>query len=392
MERYKQPYTIFKRGRIWYYRLSGDSKRIPHSTGKTVKAEAAKYAEEMARKGIQSPVATEKLREYLPKALEKYIQMRVADGDPLNESHCQDYRRYIRYILSYYIADLQLGEVTVANVQDLKLLLLEQMKDKRNTANRVLTLLKMLLRIAYERQDIQSDPSGGSRGVSRIRVKSRTRGIYTLSQLERLFPPDPWEAYNFDPWTGVVDYTAFSMAASTGLRRKEVLGLRWSSVFIEEEIPYVVVTEELAKSKKQRATPFFDRVVFGDDRAVRAMKRLRDTSFKQSAKVLNMEGLPVEGHVFGYADGSPRRTTWWKDHLENALKKANIDRGGDKNTMPLDAHSFRHTLASILKSRGMPDSLIRTFCGWSGAKVQSDYTHFDPDLIQHYTQWISKQA
>ena len=40
----------------------------------------------------------------------------------------------------------------------------------------------------------------------------------------------------------------------------------------------------------------------------------------------------------------------------------------------------------------LPDELIRTFCGWSGVKVQSQYTHFDSDLIRHYTQWMSKQA
>ena len=115
-------------------------------------------------------------------------------------------------------------------------------------------------------------------------------------------------------------------------------------------------------------------------------------SSRKSAKITDMEGIPIESYVFGYVDGSPRRTTWWKDHLENALDQAKIDRGGDENTMPLDAHSFRHTLASNLKSRGMPDGLIRMFFRWSGAKVQSNYTHFDPDLIRHYTQWLSKQA
>gem|GEM_PF-5689572 len=49
MERFKQPYTLFKRGKVWYYRLSNDLKRIPHSTGKTLKVEAAKYADEVSK-------------------------------------------------------------------------------------------------------------------------------------------------------------------------------------------------------------------------------------------------------------------------------------------------------------------------------------------------------
>ena len=95
-----------KRGNIWYFRLANGPKRIPHSTGKTLKVEVAKYADEVSKQGFQSPVSMKRLREYLPEALEKHIQMSAADGDPLDESHCQDYRRYIRYILSDKIADL----------------------------------------------------------------------------------------------------------------------------------------------------------------------------------------------------------------------------------------------------------------------------------------------
>jgi hypothetical protein len=118
----------------------------------------------------------------------------------------------------------------------------------------------------------------------------------------------------------------------------------------------IVVPEELAKSKKRRAMPFFDMVVFGDNRAVRAMKYLQNVSSRKTLKVMTMEGKPVEGYVFGYADGSPRKTTWCKDHLEDTLKEAQIDRGGNENIMPLDAYSFRHTLASNIKAIGMPDS------------------------------------
>lgn len=392
MDRFKQPFTLYKRGKIWYFRLADDPKRIPHSTGKTTKVEAAQYAEEVVKQGVPTPVAKMKLRDYLPEALEQYIKTRAADGNPVTDRHCRDSRRFIRYILDDEIVEMKLGDVKVSHVSDFKLRLLERMKDRRNTANRVLRTLKMLLRTAYERQEINRDPSGGSRGVRRIAVKSKTRNIYTSDQLERLFPPDSWEKGDYSPWAGIHDYTAFLLTASTGLRRKEVLGLQWSAVFLEESIPYVVVIEELAKSKKRRATPFFDQVVFGDDRCVRAMKQLRGSFSRKNTKIMTISGTPVEGYCFGYADGSPRRETWWTDRLTKALENAGIERGGDEKTLPLDGHSFRHTLASNLKSRGMPDSLIRTFCGWSGLKVQSDYTHFDPDLIQHYTQWISRQA
>jgi len=392
MGRYRQPFTLFKRGKIWYYRLADDHNRTGHSTGKTMKFEAAEYAKQMAELGVQNPASGKKLADYLPDAFDKYVRMRVADGDPFSDLYIQDSRRYIRYIVDDKISQLELKDVTVNHVKDFKLRLLEDMKDQKNKANRILTLLKMLLREAYESQLISRDPSGGSRGVRRITVKYKKRQIYTQEQLEALFPPEPWEKGDYHPWTGIHDYTAFLTATCTGMRRKEVLGLKWSAVFLEDEVPYVVVVEELAKSKKQRATPIFDQVVFGDDRCVRTMKQLKALSSKNNAKITDMSGAPVEGYCFGYPDGSPRRTTWWATHLRQALDRAGIDRGGDEETMPLDGHSFRHTLATHLKSRGMPDGLVRSFCGWASLNIQTTYTHFDPSLVANYSQWISQHG
>jgi hypothetical protein len=102
-----------------------------------------------------------------------------------------------------------LEDVTVVNVQDFNFQLVNQMKEKRNTANRVLTSLKMLLRIAYGRQEIERDLSGGSRGVCRISEKSKQRTIYTKEQLAKLFPTDLWETDNFNPWSDIYDLQHF---------------------------------------------------------------------------------------------------------------------------------------------------------------------------------------
>ena len=126
MDRFKQPFTLYKRGRIWYFRLADDAKRTAHSTGKTTKVEASQYAERIVKQGFQSPVSKKKLSEYLPEALEQYIKMRAADGNPITDRHCRDSRRFVRYILDDEIAELKLGDVKVSHVADFKLRLLER--------------------------------------------------------------------------------------------------------------------------------------------------------------------------------------------------------------------------------------------------------------------------
>jgi len=388
MQRYKAKYTLLKRGKIWYFRLGDDPKRVQHSTGQTLKGEAVKYVEEILKSRKQSPVAEKSLTEYLPEALERYIKLRSEDGNPLSKDYIKDSRRYIGYILSDPIANKALGEVTFADIEDFKMRILKKFRDRRNTASQVLKTFKLILHRAYRRQEIQRDPSG----VDPIRIKSKIRQIYTSEQLEKLFPPEPWGKGDYSPWTGIHDYGAFLLSVSTGFRRQEALGLKWSEVFLEEEIPYVVVDKSLAKSRKQRATPIFDKIVFGDDRCFRAMRHLRALSSRKKAQVVTLDGAPVEGYCFGYADGSPRKGTWWTKHLKQALDRAGIDRGGDDTTLPLDGHSFRHTLASHLKSKGMPDGLVRSFCGWASLNVQSQYVHFDPSLIANYTTWLSQHG
>ena len=53
-------------------------------------------------------------------------------------------------------------------------------------------------------------------------------------------------------------------------------------------------------------------VIFGDDRAVRAMKQLRAVSSRKFAEITIMDGIPIENYVFGYVNSSLRRTTWWR--------------------------------------------------------------------------------
>jgi integrase len=255
------------------------------------------------------------------------------------------------------------------------------LKDHKNAGVQVIKTLKLILHRAYLRGELEHDPG---RGVMKVKVNKKGRTIYSENDIDKLFREDVWEDGDFFPWENETDYTCFITALCTGMRKGEVLALRWENVDLEK--CYIRVKEAfkeqetdkvgLPKAKKARAVPIFDYVIWPDRRAVTALRNLKE---KRKSKGCFSETIPV----FGYADGKLRKGTWWNQHWKAALDRAEIDRNRESNTLQLDGHSFRHTLASHLKAKGLSDGLIRQFCGWSCGEVQSLYIHLEPELLKH---------
>ncbi len=134
-------------------------------------------------------------------------------------------------------------------------------------------------------------------------------GIFTEEELKMLSP-----VRGIGIWRSILDYTCFLPAASTGMRRSEILALQWRDINFEGG--YLTVNR--AWKGKELGLPKWNnkRYVPLSSLMIARLKDLGDSSLNCLDDDL----------VFCYSDGYRLHDTWWKLHFRRAVEKAKINR------------------------------------------------------------------
>jgi integrase len=274
-----------------------------------------------------------------------------SEGKSITRNHVEIQRLVMKkHLFSDPIVDAPISEITRDSILQFRSRLIQKHGYSR-TVQKVISLLKTILKEAYFREHIDRDPTIG---IGKVKYEQREAGTFNEKELKSLFKAAP------GVWKDRKDYTAFLLAATTGMRRGEVLALQWQDIHFEEGFIEVVRAwkgrEEidLPKWNKKRVVPI-------PQFMVAALTRLQEESIRIASDDL----------VFCYDDGSRLGGTWWRTRFTKAMEAARIDYKG----RDLSPHSFRHTLNTVLRSRGISDITLRAAFGWTDEKTQENYTH-----------------
>jgi len=134
------------------------------------------------------------------------------------------------------------------------------------------------------------------------------------------------------------------VALNTGMRKGEILNLKWDDLDFRQKIIYLLNT----KNNEKKEIPM-NQVVFY-------------TLFK-------VKKHPESPYVFCNKDGKPYGSV--KTAFRNALKKAGI-----KN---FRFHDLRHTFASHLVMAGVDLNTVKELLGHKDIKMTLRYAHLSPD-------------
>jgi len=170
-------------------------------------------------------------------------------------------------------------------------------------------------------------------------------------------------------------FPAYFLAATTGMRRAELLGLCWDSVDLEHGMVTVrrqllplkggATLEETTKTKQGRRS-----ISLTDD----AIKVLAAQRQKQAQEKLRLgPAYQDKGLVFCREDGAPVDPRTFTKHFQRILQKAGLPK--------IRFHDLRHTHASLLLSRGIHPKIVQERLGHSSITMTLDlYSHLTPGL------------
>jgi integrase len=168
------------------------------------------------------------------------------------------------------------------------------------------------------------------------------------------------------------------LAASTGMRRGELLGLRWVDVDLDHDRVAVRQTLVLAGRQvivSEPKTSRGRRSIALDPRTVGALRTWRAA---QVAERLAWGGAWIDsGLVFTREDGTPLHPEWLSDAFVWRVQRAGLP--------PIRLHDLRHTHASLGLAAGVPVKVMSERLGHSSSS-------FTADAYQHVTPALEEQA
>ena len=169
-------------------------------------------------------------------------------------------------------------------------------------------------------------------------------------------------------------YAAYLLAASTGMRRGEVLGLRWIDIdfkarrlAVRQTVTAVNYRVEIGTPKTARGR----RSIALDSTTVKALQEQLKRQLAERAKVA--EGFTDRGLVFCKPDGSPIHPDYMSQTFDRTVARLGLRR--------IRLHDLRHTHATLGLAAGIAPKIMSDRLGHATVAFTQDvYMHAIPQL------------
>ena len=365
--------TVIKKG-VLYYRT-----RIKDADGKLV-ALYARTPEELYNK---ETIALEQIENAtfhrktptVAEYCEKWLLMQSVH---VRTTTLTDYTSKVRRHIIAELGDKRMGEVSL---DDIQLALVSVSKKSASVYKSVVILYKSIFRAAKESRIIDNNPTiylttkGGG-------VPQKDKAALTDEQVERLL----------DAVEGLPTYVFVMLGLYAGLRREEILALKWDSVYLDGNFPYLtvrrawhtennrpVILEELKTKAAERNIPL-------PTCLAECLKETKENSTSEYV-VPNRDGDPLsytqfkrlwqyvvtrtvkERSYYRYEDGKRVKHTVTPVLGEMAAHNGNVVYSLDFEVTP---HQLRHTYITNLIHSSVDPKTVQYLAGHESSKITMD--------------------
>ncbi|GHV93112.1 hypothetical protein AGMMS50268_36150 [Spirochaetia bacterium] len=374
--RIRESYSLYHRktaaGLVYYYQAyDEDGRRLcGHSTGKMTLSAAREYCNQLLKAGKlipekeQKPTFGEFARGWWDFETCQYTKSRNA-RNTLTQRYVNDAAYTVKKYIKPYFEKTRIDLITDTMIDNWLLSLLD-LGLKKSTANNAYNIFRTML--TYACRKLRLIPSNPFDVVQKLgsdknpdeendedEIDLGKMSVLTLEELRLLFPEN-WE----DVWTKKLYYVLNKLAACTGMRLGELLGLKARYVCNG----YVYVRKQFdslgyrnVKTKKPRYIP----IPRGVEDDLRELIAQNGEGFvfvlrPHAAQPVSRASVTIEYH--------------------RALEKIGIPREV-QSKRGLHMHSWRHFFNAFLLMENITDDKVMALTGHSTKQMKERYTHFD---------------
>ncbi|MEV5898594.1 site-specific integrase [Streptomyces sp. NPDC052127] len=317
--------------------------------------------------GVPVPTKSAKLSDWLPYWLDNIVKPRR------KLSTYDKYEAHVRLYLVPMLGSKRLESLSVADVRRF----LSQLENRTTaaTAKESHRVLRTALSAACREELIARNVAGL---VEPPRASSRELSPWTLDETL-----DFLAASRKDPL-----YAAFVLAIAMGLRRGELVGLRWTDVDLDKRVLYVrqqtqrrrgVLYDDDTKNRRNRALPLPAMCI-----APLRWHRMRQAAARQRAG----ESWDDGGYVFATRNGRPVEPRNVYRSFTRVAESAGL--------RVIRLHDARHGCATLLTAAGVAPRVVMEILGHSQISITMDvYTHVVQDTqreaISHMDRLLKRR-
>jgi integrase len=342
---------------VYYYAYDDEGRRLgPWTTGEANKTAARNYCNRLNREGrlLPGPKGIPTFEEYSKGFWEwetcPYLKDRRKRKN-LTRAYADKNKKVVQSQLLPYFGNMRLDKITPEVIEEW----FDHMTNggyKNTTTNGYFGTLKTMLKWAAKKKVIPGDPLVD---IERLMNDQKKLVIITREEFKAIFVKDWRKVWNND----LLLCTANKMAALTGMRCSEVLGLRGEYVY-DDHIFLCAQYDEYGyretKTKVKHHIPL----------AAELVADLR--------QLMRVNG---QGFLFSLDGGATPVT---RRHLYNGFRMALNNIGmTDKEIADrgLTLHAWRHFCNTELQKAGLSVQKVQAVTGHKSERMTELYTHFD---------------
>jgi len=359
--RYKEPFTVYPRKlktvTVFYYQCYDiNGKRIcGHSTGQRTKTAAKIYCMELYRNGKlipeKKPMSFAEFADgWWDIKTCKYLEWRQMQN-PLAPSTIDHYKSNLEIHIKPFFGKLKLNAISPELVQNW-IMRLGREGYNNSSINVLIATLKVMMKEATRLKFISLDPM---EKIKKLIAHNKEVQILKNDEVQKLFPAD-WRRI----WDSHEVYIFNKLAACTGMRMSEIIGLQCDNV--HDDHIHVCVQY----SKKYGTRPLKTK----DSRNIPITPMLH-------SELSTLNKNKTQGFLFSENSGSEpiSRNRVYKE-TSAAFEKIGITRE-ERHKRGLALHHWRHFLNTALLMANVSTLKVQKVTGHKSLSMTQHYAHFD---------------